>query len=122
MKNTNEIKTPMELFGYDCGDGWFPLIKEAKQLIDEWNEQHSGVEPLKFVQIKEKWGGLCLYLNYYPDDLYDKIHDLEKQSLYICEDCGSDKHVSTEWTHNWLMTLCPDCRNKEIHKFENHAK
>lgn len=121
----NELKEPIELFGYECGDGWLPLINEAKQLIDEWNEQHAvgdetdtwGGEKLEFVQVKEKWGELCIYCNFYPDSLYEKFRELEQKSLHVCEFCGTDKDVKTEKTHGWYMTLCPECRKAEIEKF-----
>ena len=120
----NDTKEPFELFGYECGPGWFPIIKEAKQLIDEWNKEHNdgadswGGEKLKFVQVKEKWGELCLYLNFYPDGIFEKILALQMKSLKYCEQCGSDKDVKTDWTHHWLMTLCPECRWKEEKRWE----
>ena len=102
---------------YECGDGWLPLIKEAQSIIDKYNENHKSKEPIEFTQIKEKWGALCLYLNYYVPEIGDQINKLENKSLEICEHCGTDKNVSTEWTHGWVMTLCEDCRKKEIERF-----
>ena len=127
----NELKEPIELFGIECGEGWLPIIKEAKALVDDWNSKHIdeqgnfntwGGEKLEFVQIKEKWGELCLYLNFYPDELFDEIRELERKSLHFCEFCGTDKDVKTEWTHNWIMTLCPECREKELERYKNMFK
>ena len=54
---------------YECGDGWIPLIEEAKTIIAKYNqkikEEDLDTEPLEFIQIKEKWGGLRIYINYY---------------------------------------------------------
>ena len=25
-----DLKEPIELFGYECGQGWYPLIEEAE--------------------------------------------------------------------------------------------
>ena len=128
VKEEDEPKVPFELFGYECGEGWWPLIKEAQQAVDEWNKQHQdgldtwGGEKLEFTQVKEKWGLLNIYLNFYPDKLYDKMMELEKRSAHYCEHCGSQENVTTEWTHNWIMTLCPECRKKELERFENIYK
>ena len=62
---------------YECGDGWISLIEEAKTIIAKYNqklkEEDLDTEPLEFIQIKEKWGGLRIYLNYYVPEIYDKI-------------------------------------------------
>lgn len=119
------VKTPFELFGYECGQGWFPLIKEAKQLVDEWNEKHlDGIDSwggykLEFSQVKEKWGELCIYLNFYPDSLFDKMLELSERSRHICEQCGTTEDVTLEKTHGWYMTLCPECRKKEIERYNS---
>lgn len=124
------MKDPIEMFGYECGAGWLPLIEEAKKLIDEWNESHEngsdtwGGEKLQFVQVKEKWGELCIYLNFYPDHLYEKLLELSERSHHICEECGSTDNVSIQDTHGWFMALCPKCREKEMKKWEafHHEK
>lgn len=119
------VKTPFELFGYECGPGWLPLIEEAKQLVDEWNEKHlDGIDSwggykLEFSQVKEKWGELCIYLNFYPDSLFDKMLELSERSHHICEQCGTTEAVTLEKTHGWYMTLCPECRKKEIERYNS---
>ena len=40
----------------------------------------------------------------------------------FCENCGCDKNVKTEWTHGWVMTLCDECRKKEIEEFNKQFK
>ena len=103
---------------YECGDGWLPLIEDAKTIIAKYNLYHPILEEkLEFVQIKEKWGELRLYLNQYIPEVEEKIHKLEEKSLDICEQCGTDKNVKTEWTHGWIMTLCDNCRNEEMKKY-----
>lgn len=111
---------------YECGDGWIPLIEEAKTIIAKYNQklkdEHLAGEPLEFVQIKEKWGGLCLYLNYYVPEIADQIHELEGKSLDICEHCGTNKNVKRDWTHGWIMTLCDKCREEELERFNSRFK
>lgn len=95
---------------YECGDGWLPLIKEAENIVEQYNKKHKNTEPLEFLQIKEKWGGLRMYLNYYVPEIADQIHELEGKSFNICEHCGTNKNVKRDWTHGWIMTLCDKCR------------
>lgn len=104
----------------ECGEGWYPLIEDAVRIINKYNEDHN--DKLEFVQIKEKWGGLCLYLNEYVPYISEQIHALEDKSFHICEQCGTDKNVETKSVHGWIMTLCEDCRNKEIKRYEDLVK
>lgn len=115
-----ELHTPFELFGYECGPGWMPLVEKAQEIIDEWNEQHPNHQggPLKFSQVKEKWGSLCMYLNFYPDEETEEaIIILENESKHYCEHCGTSENVKLEQTHGWYMTLCPKCRQEEIERY-----
>ena len=111
---------------YEVGEGWIPLVEEANTIIAKYNFDHSSQEfPLEFTQIKEKWGGLCLYVNQYIPEISNKLHDLENKSYEICENCGTNKNVKTEYTHGWVMTLCDKCRkeeNDEYNKVINHGK
>lgn len=111
---------------YECGDGWISLIEEAKTIIAKYNqklkEEDLDTEPLEFIQIKEKWGGLRIYLNYYVPEIADKIHELEDKSLHICEHCGTNKNVKRDWTHGWIMTLCDKCREEELKQFNSRYK
>lgn len=111
---------------YECGDGWISLIEEAKTIIAKYNqklkEEDLDTEPLEFIQIKEKWGGLRIYLNYYVPEIADQIHELESKSLNICEHCGTNKNVKRDWTHGWIMTLCDKCREEELEQFNSRYK
>lgn len=111
-----KLKEPIELFGYECGDGWLPYIQEAQDLLDNYNREHPDEEPVEFVQVKEKWGLLNIYLNRYPDNMHEKIHEIENKSYDICEFCGAEG-ATTKNTHGWIMTLCDKCREEEIERF-----
>lgn len=107
---------------YECGDGWLPLIKEAQKIIDEWNDGHKDMVKVEFVQVKEKWGELCLYCNLYPEEILEKIMEICKRSHHICENCGTTENVTTEPTHGWVFTLCPSCREKELLRYNKIIK
>ena len=107
---------------YECGDGWLPLIEDAKTIISKYNLKHPELEKIEFTQIKEKWGGLRIYLNHYIPEIYEQIRKLENISFEICEHCGTNKNVTSEYTHGWVMTLCNDCRKKEIENYNEKWK
>ena len=76
--------------GCFCGNGWFKLIDELLTDIESLNPDES----IKVDQIKEKFGGLRIYLNHYGEDdkIADQILDLigmaEVYSTAVCESCG----------------------------------
>lgn len=111
------MKTPFELFGVECDKGWYPLVQRAIAAVARYNginRADPDLGPVEFAQIKEKRGGLRLYLNYYPSrELENEIRDIEHESYSICERCGSKKNVTTEPSHGWVMTLCDKCRHAD---------
>ena len=106
---------------YECGKGWTPLIKEAEELVNKYNKDNPNQEnPIRFTQIKEKFGYLNLYLNIYPRGLHKKLLDISKRSMNICEHCG--KSGKREYIHDWVYTLCPECKEKEINRYNKLFK
>lgn len=104
-------KTPYNLFGIECGDGWKelyqPLIEVCK-LLD-----------VEITQIKEKYGTLRFYICGGPDWLHDLIDAVEASSAKVCEDCGKWDGEFLDCiagfanvklrNYGWLRTLCDDC-------------
>lgn len=122
--NPLKLKEPIELFGYECDHGWYPLIEEAEEWVNDWNLKNCnenvkpssttlGWEKLRIVQVKEKFGMLTIYCNFYPDNLHEKLFDLEQRSAKICERCGKTEGTTCKASHGWIYTLCPQCREKE---------
>lgn len=96
----HDMKTPIELFGVECGKGWHELIRP---LIERCKE-----EGVVIAQIKEKYGTLRFYTNGgESEELRDMIHKAEDESGLICEDCGSPGVL---YTRGWLRTLCDSCQ------------
>lgn len=123
--DTSKLKEPIELFGYECGEGWLPLVKEAEDWIKEYNNIHkqehidNHSEELRFLQVKEKFGTLTIYCNYYPEGLHKKLFELEERSSGICERCGETEGTTCKASHGWVYTLCPECRKKEEERWNN---
>lgn len=94
-------------FGFECGDGWFELIKELSEKLEPL-----GVEAL---QVKEKWGTLRFYLTNATDEAWDLVEAAEEASESICEECGAPGKMRDE--HLWVLTLCDQC-DKERYRID----
>ena len=115
--NNEHIPTPMELFGVECGKGWYKLIEPVVAYIEEYNKNRPDEEKIAILQIKEKYAELRIYVSYGTDELYDMISDAEDKSHNICEVCGAEENVGLKIS-GWYMTMCQDCakemaKNKE---------
>jgi hypothetical protein len=95
-------------FGFDCGDGWFTLIRELCQKIVALDPESNCIA----VQVKEKFGGLRFYVHGATDKIYDLIEEAEEKSFFVCEDCGTTEGVKTKDWRGWILSLCPVCAEK----------
>lgn len=93
-------------WGFSFGDGWFNIIDK---LSAEITKIDSAIEA---VQVKEKFGGLRFYLNYYNDDVNKAIERAEKEAYKTCEQCGDTDEVS-QTKSGWVKTLCRKCKKDE---------
>ena len=102
-------QNPLPLFGIDVGPGWIPLIEK---LADELCEIDTN-NIIRFVQIKQKFGGLRFYTDHVGNDrdrdLWQKemaiISKYEKLAEVTCERCGQPGICRNT---GWRMTLCDD--------------
>ena len=113
----NEIKnlpTPMQLCSIECGNGWLELIIPIAEYIEKYNKEHPENEcPMCFTQIKEKWGGLRVSVNYGTKELFAMISNAEAESYNICETCGSKEDVGEKY-NGWYETMCHKCFLKMV--------
>lgn len=99
-------ETPFELFGYEIGAGWMPLVKPIIDKIDELNQ--SGAQ-ITLTQVKSKFGELRVYIQNENEELQRLIQEACDKSRHICEYCG--RHAEQTTINGWIYTLCPDCMN-----------
>lgn len=95
------------IFGVDTGDGWFDLVYNLCKNIQEWCDKNDQAKQVKFTQIKEKWGELRVYCEGYPDEIDEMIAQAAKESITICQNCGSKNNIKI--TTGWVTYLCKDC-------------
>lgn len=76
------------------GEGWGGLLD---RLYDQLKEDDLVID------VKEKWGGLRVYLWGGDEKLNELVDQLEKESLSICEWCGAPGILRSG---GWIRTLC----------------
>lgn len=114
-ENNNRPLEPYELFGIECGEGWYKLLQPIFDYIEEYNKDKvNDDEKLIPLQIKEKFGGLRVYMNFYTDELNKLIEDAEDEAYNTCEICGSKEDIGQ--TTGWITTMCRECVKKMAKK------
>lgn len=122
-RNASMTQTGM-CWGFQCLDGWEPLIREACSKIEPIIVKMinnaiktDNLEELDCIPaascLKEKFGTLSWYLTSGTDEIYKILDEAEKKSAKTCEQCGSKGKLRGT---GWVYTLCAKCWKK--HKAE----
>jgi outer membrane cobalamin receptor len=126
----NINKSPREScmsFGIECNLGWYELLSSVCWQISQHEKNVSeriaiknkygtpndqsdlDYFPVKFDQIKEKFGGLRIYYSGGDDYVEGVTSMAEEYSYKVCEVCGNAGKPNKG---GWITTLCDSCRNK----------
>lgn len=117
----NRNKSIMEScmgFGIECNSGWLEIISKVcfeieqheKNVTNEKGPRYNkDYQPVRFDQVKQKFGGLRIYYSGGDDYVSGIIHMAEAMSYSICEDCGNKGKPNKS---GWISTLCENCRVK----------
>lgn len=89
-------------WGLECDDGWLSIIEETLQVLDSFEEPDLAV-----VQIKEKFGGLRIYLEGATEQHWDICEMAEIRSLETCEGCGGAGRIFRNF--GWIYNRCGAC-------------
>lgn len=96
-------------WGFECGDGWEPLIRKAAEKIEALNQTLPEDQQVHATQIKEKYGTLRFYLSNYLDGAEAAATEAENASETTCEKCGKPGELRGK---GWVYTAC-DTHTKE---------
>lgn len=115
FKNHDEsIAEADDIWGFECGSGWFDIIdvlcQEIQNHIDQKSvgllDEDKQALQITAAQVKEKFGGLRFYYSG-GDETIDKLVSLMEQlSLRTCETCGNP---GKKRTVGWIITACDAC-------------
>lgn len=114
-------RSPISTYGIECGDGWFTLINSlcarVEPKVQDWKKENPEKEHPRLAQVKEKFGGLCFYMDSKNEEginlikeLYSIILPSQNESFKICELCGASGKLIKG---SYLRTLCKKCNKKE---------
>ena len=117
MEETNkgDIPHPFELFGVECGKGWYDLLTPIVEYVENYNKDKKDDKKIRFTQIKEKWGGLRVYVNFGTKELFDLIDKAEEESYNVCEFCGTRENMGSTLS-GWISSICLDCVKNNVAK------
>jgi len=111
-------------FGCEHADGWYKLLDTLcagiAQHIRNGHYQAPPDQPYRFVQIKEKFGGLRVYDWGHDERIAGLIWMAESMSYQTCELCGERGDLCVASSGYWLRTLCPACAEK--HEYRKRTK
>jgi hypothetical protein len=109
-------------WGIETGNGWYDIISSVCWMIKQhennikWQTEYkqktdpdyqSDYFPVKFDQVKEKYGGLRLYFSGGDEYVEGLVSMAEAMSYKICEVCGNKGEPNKG---GWISTLCDGCR------------
>jgi hypothetical protein len=132
---SNRHKSPMEScmsWGCECSLGWYDILSSLCLMIKGYEENivwqteykqktdpeyKSDYFPVKFDQVKEKFGGLRAYHSGGDDYVSGLVSMAEAMSYKICEVCGERGYPNKS---GWITTLCDKCRNKTYDQTTNN--
>jgi hypothetical protein len=93
---------------FECGDGWFDLIKRLSERLKEISDRTG--DDIQAVQVKEKYGTLRFYIEGGGDEAYQAILEAEEESYRTCEQCGKPGRMTE--TGGWYRAICEECETK----------
>jgi hypothetical protein len=79
------------------------LCEDLQPLVAAF-EEASSIQ-FKILQVKEKFGGLRVYVNDANDAIRQRIETAALESFHTCEICGQPGELREE---SWIKTLCDE--------------
>ena len=94
----------------EFGPGWHDLIIELFQkIIEIYNKNGIDILELKIDTLKEKYGGLRVYVRTSIPEIHDLLIEYENKAEEICEECGKPGSLHEDLSIGWLYTVCNEC-------------
>lgn len=110
-------REPFSMFGFECGDGWEPIIRNAAAQLEPLIVIEGKKDPEAFKyglfstsQLKEKYGTMRWYLSSGTEEMYAITEEAESKSEATCEQCGAPGEVRGR---GWLYCACLKHTKKE---------
>ncbi len=126
---TKDFQTKTQMLVEDTPAGWWKAFggEMLKDFYEAWTHlDDEQKEEFEFLQVKEKFGELRIYMCPCTSEMNEICHKYEDKSRFVCIDCGAP---ATKITSGWILPLCDKCAEKTgndkytpINEFYGEAK
>lgn len=91
---------------FNVGNGWLGIIQRLFETLIAlgWNKE--------FVNVKEKFGGMSIFISDVPENGFNFIIESEKETFKTCEVCGEPG--KNQRIKGWVYTLCDEHRDERL--------
>lgn len=111
IKPDYTLRNNLMAFGWECDLGWYPLLTELFDKMEEVVKKSPEIyKDFQVQQVKEKWGELRIYCSWYRSEIEALIDECNDKCAVTCEICG--KEGSMKERYHWYKTLCQECYDK----------
>lgn len=104
QKDLSQMETCM-CWGVACGDGWHSLIDTACEKLQKLACETGYT--IEFTQVKEKFGGLRMYLHI--EENKEQQRSIDPQRQLSCGAVSELAHTITMEAENQSVTTCDQC-------------
>lgn len=121
IERNGSIQKSCMPFGFEVGDGWEPIIREASKKLEAIivaMPEEKRKDYYAF-QVKQKFGGLRFYLSTGTEEMYKVTGEVEAKSMKLCEECGEPGAIAGT---TWLTCYCPKHREEWEERRRDSAK
>ena len=99
-------KSPLlERRNFTVGNGWLGILQRLFEVLISmgWNKD--------FLNVKQKFGGMSIFLDNLPENGHQFVVESEKETFSVCEVCG-EPGVQHK-INNWVYCLCETHRDEQ---------
>ncbi len=91
---------------FPIGNGWLGILQRLIETLITlgWKKE--------FLTVKEKFGGMSLFLSNIPKNGFHFIIEAEKETHSVCEVCGEPGEKRK--IRNWIYTLCENHGDEKL--------
>lgn len=95
----NDSYEPVSDFGIETNKGWQCIIEDLLEKLSKYPD-------VRICQIKEKFGGLRVYVDGGNEEVFSLIDEAETKTYNICEVTGKPGKLRTDI--GWHRVLCDE--------------
>lgn len=106
---TKNFQSKVQMLVEDTPEGWWKafggdMLKDFYKAWEHLDDEQK--EEFNFLQVKEKFGELRIYICPCTSEMNEICHKYETQSRAICINCG---RPATKVSTDYILPFCDDC-------------